>query len=122
MAPWSLWRAARAVGRRRQWDRSGVLAGGLFIALYDDRRDSPTYRLLNVFTVTERNRALVVIPSFVFHALQNVGETAAAFVNMPTKPYDHVNPDKYRLPLKNDLIPFSFDDGESETWLRQQLR
>jgi dTDP-4-dehydrorhamnose 3,5-epimerase len=109
------------VVHREQDDRLFINFGSVRIALYDDR-DSPTYRLLNVFTVTERNRALVVIPSFVFHALQNVGETEAAFVNMPTKPYDHVNPDKYRLPLKNDLIPFSFDDGESETWLRQQLR
>ncbi len=77
---------------------------------------------MNVFTITERNRALVVIPRFVFHARQNVGETEAAFVNMPSRPYDHANPDKYRLPLKNDLIPFSFDDGEGEMWLRQRSR
>jgi dTDP-4-dehydrorhamnose 3,5-epimerase len=31
--------------------------------------------------------------------------------NLPTWPYDHADPDKYRLPIKNDLIPFDFDDG-----------
>jgi dTDP-4-dehydrorhamnose 3,5-epimerase len=31
-------------------------------------------------------------------------------MNLPTRPYNHEDPDKYRLPLKNDYIPFSFDD------------
>ncbi len=110
------------VMHREQDDRLFINFGRIRIALYDDRHDSPTHRLLSVFTVTERNRALVVIPRYVFHALQNVGETEAVFLNMPTRPYDHANPDKYFLPLKNDLIPFSFDLCESETWLRQQSR
>jgi dTDP-4-dehydrorhamnose 3,5-epimerase len=32
-------------------------------------------------------------------------------INLPTCPYDHADPDKYRLPIKNELIPFDFDDG-----------
>ena len=27
-----------------------------------------------------------------------------------TKPYDHANPDKYRLPLDTDQIPYRFED------------
>jgi dTDP-4-dehydrorhamnose 3,5-epimerase len=30
---------------------------------------------------------------------------------MPTRPYDHADPDKYRLPLDNDVIPFRFDEA-----------
>jgi dTDP-4-dehydrorhamnose 3,5-epimerase len=66
--------------------------------------------MLNLFTVSERSRALVVIPRGVYHALQNVGETEAMFVNMPTAAYDHANPDKCRLPIRNDLIPLAFED------------
>ena len=33
-------------------------------------------------------------------------------VNYPTIQYDHSNPDKYRLPLDTDLIPFSFDGAK----------
>jgi len=34
----------------------------------------------------------------------------AYFVNLPTRPYAHDDPDKYRLPPRNDLIPFAFDE------------
>ena len=95
---------------RKQDDRIFVGRGALRFALYDDRADAPTHRQLDVFTVSERNRALIVVPRGVYHAIQNVGETEAFFVNMPTEPYDHEDPDKYRLPLKNDLIPFAFED------------
>jgi dTDP-4-dehydrorhamnose 3,5-epimerase len=93
-----------------QDDRLFFSAGNVRIGLYDARKDSPTYQKLNVFTVTERNRALVMIPRGVFHGVQNVGTSEVVFVNMPTRPYNHENPDKYRLPLKNDLIPFAFED------------
>ena len=43
--------------------------------------------------------------------MKNIGQTEAVFINLPTRAYNHEDPDKYRLPLKNDLIPFSFDDA-----------
>ena len=98
------------VQHKAQDDRLVVLRGAIRFGLYDDRPSSPTFKLLNVFTLSERNRGLVIIPRGVYHALQNVGETEAMFVNMPTTPYDHANPDKYRLPIKNKLIPFAFED------------
>ena len=98
------------VVHRDQDDRVFLSRGTLRWALYDDRQDSPTHRMLNVITVSERNRALIVIPRGVYHGVQNIGEKEATFLNMPTKPYHHEDPDKYRLPLKNDLIPFAFDD------------
>jgi dTDP-4-dehydrorhamnose 3,5-epimerase len=97
------------VVHRKQDDRLFISMGKLRIVLYDDRSESPTYRMLNVHTISERNRALIVIPQGVFHAVQNVGEKEAVFINMPTRPYNHADPDKFRLPLKNDLIPFDFD-------------
>ncbi len=110
-----VYQASLRPGRIKGWvvhylqdDRLFLSSGRIRIALFDNRSGSPTYRLLNLFTITERNRALVVIPKGVFHAIQNVGETEACFVNMPTCAYDHANPDKHRLPLKNDLIPFDF--------------
>ncbi len=96
---------------RKQDDRLFLSRGAVRFGLYDDRPDSPTRGLLSLFTISERNRARIVIPRGVYHALQNVGEGEAVFLNMPTEPYDHADPDKYRLPLKNDLIPFAFDDA-----------
>ncbi len=92
----------------KQDDRIAILSGVLLWAFFDDRQGSPTRGLLNVLTFSERHRALFVIPQGVWHAVQNIGTEEASFLNMPTRPYNHADPDKYRLPIKNDLIPFDF--------------
>jgi dTDP-4-dehydrorhamnose 3,5-epimerase len=96
---------------RHQDDRVYVSSGVVRWALFDHRSQSPTYKLLNVFTFSDRNRAILVIPRGVYHAVQNIGQTEPIMIILPTCPYDHADPDKYRLPIKNDLIPFDFDDG-----------
>jgi dTDP-4-dehydrorhamnose 3,5-epimerase len=93
---------------RKQDDRIAVVDGVMTWAFFDHREESPTYRLLSVLTFSERNRTLFTIPAGVFHAVKNVGQGDAAFINMPNRAYDHADPDKYRLPLRNDVIPFDF--------------
>ena len=102
-------------GRTKGWskhllqdDMQFVVVGTVQYVLYDDRPDSATHRRVNVFTCGDRHRGLLVIPAGVYHAVQNVGDTEAFLINLPTRPYDHGNPDKYRLPLDNDLIPYKF--------------
>lgn len=99
------------VVHRLQDDRIFLSRGTVRWGLYDDRPDSPTQGRLNLLTISERYRVLMVIPRGVFHAVENVGTDEAVFINLPTAPYNHADPDKHRLPLKNDLIPFAFDDG-----------
>jgi dTDP-4-dehydrorhamnose 3,5-epimerase len=53
---------------------------------------------------------LFVIPQGVWHAVKNIGLTDGYFINLPTRAYVHEDPDKYRLPLRNERIPFAFDD------------
>jgi len=65
--------------------------------------------MINEIFVGERARALVVIPAMVAHAVQNIGDKEATFINMPTRPYRHADPDKYRLSRAE--IPYSFDKG-----------
>jgi dTDP-4-dehydrorhamnose 3,5-epimerase len=94
-----------------QDDRIAVISGFFRWVLYDNRPGSPTYQCLNVLTLSERNRALFTIPAHVVHACQNIGSGEALFVNFPTRPYDHANPDKYRIAHDSGLIPFHFDDA-----------
>ena len=101
------------VVHRLQDDRLFFIGGVTRVALFDDRPGSPTYRMLSVFVLSERNRGLLIIPRGVFHALKNIGSNDSVFLNLPTRPYDHADPDKYRLPVKNDLIPFAFEDSGS---------
>lgn len=103
------------VVHERQDDRLFFVRGVTRIALYDNRPESPTRGTLNLFVMSERNRGLVVIPRGVFHALKNIGNEESFFINLPTRPYNHADPDKFRLPVKNDLIPFAFED-EPRSW------
>ena len=95
----------------KQDDRIYTLLGVMRWVFYDNRADSPTYKMLNDVTVSEHNRALLIIPIGVYHAVKNIGSTDAYFINLPTRPYDYKDPDKRRLPLKNDLVPFDFSDS-----------
>lgn len=95
-----------------QDDRLFVSLGTVKIVLYDDRAGSPTQGMLNEIYLGERKRGLIVIPKGVFHAIQNVGDTDAILVNLPTRAYNHARPDKLRLPLDTDRIPYSFENRQ----------
>jgi dTDP-4-dehydrorhamnose 3,5-epimerase len=94
-----------------QHDRMFVYAGVLRVILFDARVESPTFDRLNVFHFGTHDRALLSIPAGVYHAVKNVGEHEAAFINLPSQPYRHDDPDKYRLPLDNDVIPYRLSVG-----------
>jgi dTDP-4-dehydrorhamnose 3,5-epimerase len=91
-----------------QDDRLFFSTGDVKVVLYDARPESPTFGRMNAHTFGETRRALLRIPAGVYHALQNVGERDALFINLPTQPYQHENPDKYRLPLDTPEIPYTF--------------
>ncbi len=99
------------VYHEEQDDRLFVSIGALKIVLYDPREGSPTQGMVNEIFITERNRGLVFIPRLVLHAVQNIGTTEAIFINMPTRPYNHANPDKYRVPLNSPQVPYTFSLG-----------
>ena len=95
---------------RLQTDRLSLVTGTLHVVLYDGRPDSPTFGTVREVFGGDRARMLVVIPPGVWHAVRNVGETEGLYVNAPDLPYDHENPDKCRLPIDTDRIPYSFDE------------
>src|SRR5215203_996275 len=89
-------------------DRYFLLQGEMQLVLFDPREGSPTYGEVCVISLNEFNRRLVNVPINVWHADFNCGTKDVLVVNFPTKPYDHANPDKLRLPIDTDLIPYSF--------------
>jgi dTDP-4-dehydrorhamnose 3,5-epimerase len=94
-----------------QEDRLFVSLGTLKIVLFDMRDHSPTVGRINEVHLSERNRGLLTVPRFVAHAVQNIGNCDALFINMPTRPFNHLDPDKIRIPLNSDKIPYKFDCG-----------
>jgi dTDP-4-dehydrorhamnose 3,5-epimerase len=95
------------VVHRKQDDRLFFLSGSSKVALYDGRVGSPTEGLVDVRFLGTDNRGLLVVPAGVYHALRNVGSDDVLFANLPTRAYDHADPDKFRLPAANDVIPYA---------------
>ena len=91
-------------------DRIFISLGEVLVVLYDDRPASPTRGQINEIFRSGLERDLMVIPAGVYHAHQNVGASDALFISMPTRAYEHGDPDVYRLPVQNDVIPYSFTD------------
>jgi dTDP-4-dehydrorhamnose 3,5-epimerase len=90
-------------------DRYCILAGELLLVLFDDRNDSPTCGLVAKIVLSEYRRQLISIPAGIWHANQNIGSKDVVVVNFPTAPYNHAQPDKHRLPLDTDKIPYRFE-------------
>lgn len=96
---------------RRHEDRYFVLSGELEVVFFDERPESSTYKQVSKVVLSEFNRRIMNIPRNVWHAVHNIGLKDVLAINFPTIPYDHDDPDKYRLPLDNDLIPYSFKNS-----------
>lgn len=90
-------------------DRIFLSQGTVKVVLYDSRPESPTYQMVNEIYRQEHHRTLMTIPAHVYHAHHNIGQTEALFISMPTRAYDHENPDVYRLPLDTQSIPYRFE-------------
>lgn len=90
-------------------DRYFVISGEIEVVLYDVRPDSPTVGQVVTVVLSELDRRLMNIPAGVWHASRNIGSKDALVVNFPTIPYQHDDPDKFRLPLDTDEIPYKFD-------------
>ena len=96
-----------------QADRYYVAYGRLRVVLYDGRPDSTTYQQFRQFFFSDETPGLLRIPAGVWHADQNIGDTDVVIVNYPTRIYDKKSPDKYRIDVRSDLIPFDWALGDS---------
>lgn len=79
-----------------QSDRQFLVSGTVRIALLDARRSSPTFRMRQDIFLSVEARKLVIIPPYVLHAVENVGQGDAMMINAPTHLYNYAEPDKYR--------------------------
>ena len=96
---------------RKHEDRYAILHGDMELVLFDPRPESPTYGEICKIILSESDRCLVNVPIDVWHADYNFGNKDAVLINFPTMQYDYNSPDKWRLPIDTDLIPYKFPKG-----------
>jgi len=106
-------------GRIRAWglhqrsmDRLFVVSGLVTIVVFDGRNNSPTRGRVNVFTVSERNPGLLLIPPNLYHGWKNIGTSEAVIINMPDRMYDYEQPDALDLPWDSEaarrIVPYQW--------------
>jgi dTDP-4-dehydrorhamnose 3,5-epimerase len=93
---------------KKQTDHFYVVKGLIKIGLYDERKESPTYGVVNQVYLGEHLPGMVRIPPGVQHGWMCCGQTEAYIVNMVSEMYDRNNPDEYRTPPHDNHIPFDW--------------
>ncbi len=95
-------------------DRLFINQGHVKIVLYDGREESPTRGRQNEFHVGDARPTLLVVPTGIWHGIQNLGASDALMLNLPSNAYDYEDPDHYRLPFNTPEIPYVWSRRESE--------
>jgi dTDP-4-dehydrorhamnose 3,5-epimerase len=89
-------------------DRLFVSSGLIKTVLFDARTTSPTYGAINEFRSGTAAPTLIIVPSGVWHAVQNISPVPSILINFTDKAYQYNDPDHWRLPIDTDKIPYSF--------------
>ncbi len=92
----------------RQTDHFVCVRGMMKVVLYDDRDGSPTRGAVNEFCIGDHNPLLVQIPPLVFHGFKCISEHEALVINVPTEPYDHAQPDEFRIDAHDPRVPYDW--------------
>lgn len=95
-----------------QTDFLTIIKGMGKLVLYDSRKNSPTYKKIMELFIGEKNPLIVKIPPLVYHGVKGIGNEVVYMLNCPTEPYNHQNPDEYRLPPNTPGIPYSWKSKE----------
>jgi len=93
---------------KNQTDNFTCVKGMMKVALYDARKDSPTYQALMEIFVGEKNPILIHVPPYIYHGFKAIGTETAFFISIPTMPYNYQDPDEHRLPPDSPEIPYDW--------------
>ena len=94
---------------RLQDDNFTCIAGRIKLALYDPREGSPTRGETDEFYLSLDEPKLVHIPKMVYHGFKCIGSKESIVVNTVTVPYNHSNPDEYRVDAFDKKINFDWN-------------
>lgn len=95
---------------KKQVDHFVGIQGAPKVVLYDARKNSPTFGLVNEFFLGFENPTMVKIPTYVYHGFTAVGNENAMILNIPTEVYHYNEPDEYRANAFSDEIPYDWGD------------
>ena len=96
-----------------QEDRFLVAYGEIVTAIADNRVDSPTEGLLNLFHMqADQDPYILLIPKKTLHGFMVVSKTPAVLLNFPTSLYDPKEENRIPYPEAQITLP----DGNTFSW------
>ena len=98
-------------------DRLSVNQGLIRVVLYDARRSSPTFGLVNELQLGTIRPGLIVIPPRVWHGVQNADAAPSSLLNLVDRAYRYEGPDHWRLPPDTSEIPYRFTTSRATSSL-----
>lgn len=93
---------------KEQSDNFTCIKGKIKLVLYDSRKGTPTNGEINEFLLSLEEPKVVHIPKLLIHGFEAVGNEEAIVINIVTEPYNHKNPDEYRIDPFNNNIPYKW--------------
>ncbi|HKJ69049.1 MAG TPA: dTDP-4-dehydrorhamnose 3,5-epimerase family protein [bacterium] len=95
--------------KEQRHDAVCCVSGMIKLALYDARDGSPTHGEVGEFYIGDHNMMIVSIPPYVYHGWKGISETESLVISVVNQPYNHDDPDEYRLPFDTDEIPYDWE-------------
>ncbi|MCX5668076.1 MAG: dTDP-4-dehydrorhamnose 3,5-epimerase family protein [Candidatus Omnitrophica bacterium] len=93
---------------QKQNDNFACVHGKIRLALYDARKNSPTYREVNEFILSTDDPILVTIPKMVYHGFKGIADCESIVINTPTLPYNYKKPDEERIDAYDNDIKYDW--------------
>ena len=93
---------------QKQIDNFACVHGKIRLALYDARKNSPTYKEINEFILSTDDPVLVTIPKMVYHGFKGIADCESIVINTPTLPYNRKKPDEERVDAYNNDINYDW--------------
>ena len=91
-----------------QTDHFCCIQGNAKIGLYDDRKKSKTYGVVNQLYLGEHQPGKVKIPPGIQHGWMCVGKKEAYIINIVSEMYNRQEPDEFRTDPHDNHIPYDW--------------
>lgn len=93
---------------KKQDDHFVCLHGKIKLALYDARDNSKTKGRIDEFILSFEDPFMVKIPKMVYHGFKGIADVESMVMNVPTMPYNRVQPDEFRIDAYENDIPYDW--------------
>ena len=93
---------------KKQDDLWYMISGLAQVVLYDQRKNSKTYKQTDVYFMGDNNRIALLIPKGVVHGYRVLGNQPLMLINFVTQEYNAAKPDEERLSFDDPAINFDW--------------